>query len=185
MKVTILDAAEKKEKVGYKPSDSENIHDGNTIEPTRLSMATETPDENLQITSNAKKIVSKYVKWSASTSLIPIPYVNILGVTTIQLRMLKKLCDHYEIPFSENLGKTLIGSLIGGINVGLMSSSLLKVVPVFGLPISIISLMAVSASITYAVGIVFIYHFGSGGALEDFEPKEHKKNFESIYKQQK
>lgn len=148
-----------------------------------VSTPAEVPQKKKQTSAQAKRIIHNYVKWSAGTALIPLPVADMIAVTAIQLRMLKKLCDFYGITFSEYMGKVLIGSLIGGANVGLMSASLLKVVPVFGLPVSISSSMVVSGAITYAVGIVFIHHFENGGTLKNFKPSEHKKDFVSAYQE--
>jgi uncharacterized protein (DUF697 family) len=125
----------------------------------------------------ASEIIKNYVLWSAGIALIPLPLVDMVAITAIQLRMLKKLCDHYEIEFSEHRGKALIASLIGGLHTGLLAASFSKVVPVLGLVGAVAPMTAIAGAITYAVGKVFVQHFETGGTLLDFEPSKVKRFF--------
>ncbi len=129
------------------------------------------------------EIIKEHVLWSAGAGLIPVPLVDMVAVTAIQLRMLKKLCDHYETRFSEHRGKALIASLIGGFHTGLLAASFLRVVPVLGLVGAIVPTAIIAAALTYAVGKVFAHHFETGGTLFDFEPSKAKRFFAEKYRE--
>jgi uncharacterized protein (DUF697 family) len=131
----------------------------------------------------ASEIIKEHVLWSAGLALIPAPLVDLVAVTVIQLRMLKQLCDHYGVEFSEHRGKALIASLIGGLHTGLLATSLLRAVPIFGLVVAIVPTAAAAGAITYAVGKVFVQHFETGGTLLDFDPSKVRKLFAEKYRE--
>jgi uncharacterized protein (DUF697 family) len=124
--------------------------------------------------SRAEEAVDSAVRWSFGFGLIPIPIIDLAAISTVQLRMLRSLCDVYGEPFSENQGKALISALLGGIVPTKLAwgpiRSLLKAIPVVG-PIAGAAVMPLFASAsTYAVGHTFIQHFESGGTLLDLDP---------------
>jgi len=119
--------------------------------------------------TGANKIINSYVLWSAGTALIPLPFVDMVAVMAIELRMLQKLCSHYEIRFSSQKAKALAAAMIGGLHAGLFYRSLLKMVPVIGINGVVVSMAALAGALTYAVGKVFVQHFETGGTLLDFD----------------
>ena len=124
--------------------------------------------------SRAEEAVDSAVRWSFGFGLIPIPIIDLAAISTVQLRMLRSLCDVYGEPFSENQGKALISALLGGIVPTKLAwgpiRSLLKAIPVVG-PLAGAAVMPLFASAsTYAVGHTFIQHFESGGTLLDLDP---------------
>lgn len=129
----------------------------------------------------ANKIVHHYIRWAMGVSLVPIPTLDIVTVMAVQLRMLKKLSDHYEMEFSRNRVKSLIASLIGGLHSGLLGgklvASFIKLIPGIGLFVGTTAMSLFSGAVTYAVGKVFIQHFESGGTFLDFNPKKVKEHF--------
>lgn len=146
------------------------------ISPEELKPATSKETE-------ANDIIMDYVMWSAGTGLIPVPLVDMMAMTVIELKMLKKLTELYRIKFSEHRGKSLIASLIGGVHAGLLAGNLLKFVPVFGLASVILPMPFIAGAITYAVGKVFVQHFEAGGTLLDFNPPKMEKFFAEKYKE--
>lgn len=129
----------------------------------------------------AKDIVAYHVQWSIGLSIVPIPLIDTVSVLIIQVKMLKKLSDHYGVACSENRLKILIISLIGSIDSGLIGGkfliSMTKLVPGIGTFLGMTAMSALSGSITYAVGQVFIQHFESGGTFLNFDPKKVKAYF--------
>ena len=51
--------------------------------------------------------------WSGVAGLIPIPVVDVLAVGGLQIQMLRRLSQIYDVEFSENRGKALIAALAG------------------------------------------------------------------------
>src|SRR5690606_16937809 len=59
-------------------------------------------------------LVRKHALAAAGVGLIPLPAVDFLALTGVQANLLRKLSAAYDVPFSEELGKKLVGSLVGG-----------------------------------------------------------------------
>ena len=109
--------------------------------------------------------------------LIPVPIVNMVAITGVQLNMLRKLSNAYEIPFTEHKVKNILASLVGAgsvLPIGRSLMSLAKVIPIAGQAFGAISVPATAGAITYAVGKVFHQHFASGGTFLTFDPNEVK-----------
>jgi uncharacterized protein (DUF697 family) len=125
----------------------------------------------------ASKLVDRFAIWSGVAGLLPIPVVDLVAVAGLQLQMLRRISQIYDIPFSENRGKALISSLLGAMiptSSGLGMAEALKAIPVVGTLISACVTPVLAAGATYAIGRVFIQHFASGGNLLDFNPPDYK-----------
>ena len=55
----------------------------------------------------AHKIVSRHKNYAAMGGLVPLPVVNIAGVTAINLRMVKQLSELYQVPFERDRTRSL------------------------------------------------------------------------------
>ena len=122
-----------------------------------------------------------YSAMSAATGLIPLPLLDMAGLMTIQLLMLKKLSKHYNIPFDSQRSKSAIAILVSGINSGYVAASSSKLIPFFG-AFSVAAMPVVNGALSYAVGRVFIKHFASGGTFLDFDPAKARNYFEEQYR---
>ncbi len=125
----------------------------------------------------ATKLVDRFSLWGGVAGLIPVPVVDVVAVGGLQLQMLRRLSQIYEVPFSENSGKALIASLAGAMipaSSGVGAASVLKAVPILGTIAASFVMPALSAGATYAIGKAFIQHFESGGTLLDFNPPDYR-----------
>jgi uncharacterized protein (DUF697 family) len=125
----------------------------------------------------AAKLVDRFAIWSGVAGLIPLPFVDILAVGGLQVQMLRRLSQIYNVQFSENRGKALIASLAGTmipVTSGMGAASALKGVPLLGMMASAFVMPVLSAGATYAIGKAFVQHFESGGTLLDFNPPDYK-----------
>src|SRR5215216_1183434 len=147
------------------------------VEETAASV--ETTDE--QRDELASQLVDRYSLWSGAAGLIPIPLVDVAAVGGLQLVMLRRLSEIYDIPFSENRGKSIIASLAGSVlpastatTSAMMVGSLAKGLPGVGWAVGALTMPVFSAGATYVIGKVFIQHFASGGTLLDFNPPDYR-----------
>jgi uncharacterized protein (DUF697 family)/CRP-like cAMP-binding protein len=127
--------------------------------------------------ASAVKLVERFSLWSGVAGLIPVPFVDLAAIGGVQIQMLRRISQIYSVPFAENRGKALIASLAGSMipaASGIGAASIVKSVPVVGTAISAIAMPALSAGATYAIGMVFIQHFASGGTLLDFNPRDYR-----------
>src|SRR6516225_2556773 len=125
----------------------------------------------------ASQLVDRLSLWSGAAGLIPVPLVDMAAVGGVQLYMLRRLSEIYEIPFSENRGKSILTSLAGAIapaSFATATGSFLKGLPGIGTVIGALTMPAASAGATWVIGKVFIQHFASGGTLLDFNPPDYR-----------
>jgi uncharacterized protein (DUF697 family) len=137
------------------------------------------PDLDLR-SSEANNIIKKHVIVAMSVSLVPIPLFDLVALTGVQLKMLHSIAKLYEVPFSKNLGKSSIASLLGGVmptSTAMTLASLAKAVPGLGTATGMISVSLLGGATTYAIGSVFAQHFESGGTLLDFDAKKMRAYF--------
>ncbi len=136
---------------------------------------TEAPDTDRR--GVAIGIVKRFSLWSGAAGIIPLPFVDLAAVGGLQLQMLRRISQIYNVPFSENRGKALIASLAGAMIPAtsvIGAASVAKGVPVIGTAVSAIGMPALSAGATYSIGMAFIEHFASGGTFLDFSPSEYR-----------
>jgi len=134
----------------------------------------------------SQALVKKYMWWSMGAGLIPVPIIDIAAVSGVQLNMLNELSKVYDIKFSKNAVKSIIGALLGGISADALSksyvTSIIKSIPIIGV-VGTVSMPIYSGAATWALGKIFIQHFASGGTFLDFDPKKVKDYFSDLYKQ--
>ena len=84
----------------------------------------------------ATDLVKKYMWWTMGAGLIPVPLVDVLTISGVQLKMLKEISDIYEIKFNDNKGKSIIAALLGSVVPNSLAfgglGSLLKIIPLIG-----------------------------------------------------
>ena len=141
----------------------------------------ETTEKDLDLrSSQAKNTIKNHVIGVMGASLVPIPLFDLAALTGVQLKMLYSLTKLYEVPFSKNLGKSCIASLLGGVmptSAAMTLASLAKAVPGIGTATGMISVSILGGATTYAIGSVFMQHFESGGTMLDFDPKKMRDYF--------
>ncbi len=133
-----------------------------------------TPEQQEEM---ASKLVERFAMWSGAAGLIPVPGVDIVTVGGVQIQMLRRLSQIYDVPFTENRGKALIFALAGSMipaTSGMGAASVFKAVPFVGMLASAFVMPVLSAGATYAIGKAFIQHFASGGTLLDFNPPDYR-----------
>ncbi len=127
--------------------------------------------------ARATKMVERFSFWSGVAGLLPIPFVDLATVGALQIQMVRLISRIYDVPFSENRGKALVAGIAGTIipaSTGLGMASVVKTVPIAGTAIGALATPALAMAATYAIGMVFIQHFASGGTLLDFEPPNYR-----------
>jgi uncharacterized protein (DUF697 family) len=150
-----------------------------SVSPGTDQATAETPEQRHDM---AAKLVDRFALWSGVAGLIPLPFVDVLAVGGLQVQMLRRLSQIYDVQFSENRGKALIASLAGTmipVTSGMGAASALKGVPLLGMMASAFVMPVLSAGATYAIGKAFVQHFESGGTLLDFNPPDYKEFIKS------
>lgn len=136
----------------------------------------------------AKKMIKNYALMSVGAGLVPIPLVDMVALTGLQLKLLSGISRIYNIKFSKSVGKSIIGSLLGGflpVTVSTPFGSLLKAIPVIGQTVGAVSMSLLGGATTYAIGKVFLQHFASGGTFLDFDPEKVRTYFAEQFQEGK
>ncbi|MBU0484516.1 MAG: DUF697 domain-containing protein [Proteobacteria bacterium] len=132
------------------------------------------------------QMIKNHMYASMGVGLVPLPMVDFLALTAIQIRLLCKLSNFYEMTFSKNRAKNIIGALIGSsLPVAATGpiASLIKAIPLIGQTTGALTMVVVGGASTYALGNVFVQHFESGGTFLDFDPEKVKEYFADLYKE--
>ncbi len=129
----------------------------------------------------ADAIIKNHMMVALGFGVVPMPIVDLVGLTGTQINMLRKLSNLYGHTFSEEWAKKSISSLLGAgltLPVAMGLFSIIKVVPILGQTAGVIALGTTGAASTYAIGRVFVKHFESGGDFLSFSAKDAKEDFE-------
>jgi uncharacterized protein (DUF697 family) len=125
--------------------------------------------------SCAEQIVKRHATLAGFGGIIPLPLVNIAGITAVILRMVRTLARLYGVPFERDKARSVVISLLGGtMPTGLAvatTSTLIYLIPgsnVVGLAVSSITAVAC----TRGIGRIFIDHFERGGTLPELHRSE-------------
>jgi uncharacterized protein (DUF697 family) len=141
---------------------------------TSDATAASTPETREEM---ASKLVERFALWSGVAGLIPVPLVDVATVGGLQIQMVRRISQIYDVGFSENRGKALIASIVGSLipaTSGIGAASMLKAVPIIGTIAGGFMMPVLSAGATYAIGKAFIQHFATGGTLLDFNPPDYR-----------
>lgn len=128
----------------------------------------------------ANSVIKRHTALAAGAGAVPVPVGDIVALIGVQLNMIKRLCDTYDVEFSKGVGRNAIMSLVGTmIPHALRTSvvSLIKVIPGVGSYAGAAAMPALNATTTYALGKVFVKHFESGGTLLDFDAPKAREYF--------
>ena len=125
-------------------------------------------------------IIRKRVYGAIGIGFVPVPLVDFLGLTALQIELIHALAKAHGVEFKKERVKSIISSLCGGLlTTGSvpLAASLLKSIPVIGMTAGAATISIMGGSTTYALGWVFDRHFRKGGNLIDFNAEEAKTYF--------
>ncbi len=129
-------------------------------------------------------IIKNHVIWSMGGGAIPIPFIDLIAVTAIQLDMIKQLARVYDVDYKETEGKAIVTALTGSVmaNIGKRA---VKFIPGIGSILGGVTMAVLSGASTYALGEVFAKHFETGGTFLDFDPSRLKKYYDEKFEKGK
>lgn len=151
-----------------------------------MDTPTETQDqEKTDRLDKVAAIISSNCKWSAAAGFIPMPYLDIAGLAAIQVKMVNEIAQVYGKTVQQEAVKTTVATLLGTLtSAGLaapVAFSTLKIIPGLGAVAGGISLGALGAAATYAIGKVFVNHFEGGGTLANFDVDKVKEDMKHAF----
>jgi uncharacterized protein (DUF697 family) len=121
--------------------------------------------------SLARAIVERHANYSAVGGIIPLPILNVAGVTAIVMRMVKTLSRHYGVPYERDRARVVVIGLMGGFMptgfAAVTTSTLAFIVPgsnLIGLAVSSVT----ASACTRSIGRLFVDHFEGNATLAGF-----------------
>lgn len=123
-------------------------------------------------TKEAIRLIRYHAVAAGAVVLVPIPAVDIAGFTGVQVNLVRSLAKLYDVPFSDEIVRSVVSALVS-MSVPGAVWSLLKAVPLVGLVGSTVA----GAASTYALGKVFVQHFESGGTFLTLDPDKVRKRY--------
>ncbi|MBN2686033.1 MAG: DUF697 domain-containing protein [Pontiellaceae bacterium] len=128
-------------------------------------------------------ILRKHIYGAMGVGLVPIPLVDFIGFSAIELNLIRALSKEYNVPFKVTEAKEIICALIGG-GAGVagttLLASLVKFIPFIGTTTGTLSATIIGGAVTYATGRLIIRHYDKGGSLDDFNTDEAKEAFGEV-----
>ena len=150
---------------------------------TKINSMMDHPTQNNK-NEIAQEIVKTHLLLAVGGGLIPIPLVDFAAVTGVQINMIRSLAKVFGQDFNEQIGKSVVSSLVGS-SLARLAASAIKTIPIIGSILGAASMSVLSGASTYAVGQVFIQHFGKGGSLHDFNAEQAKAQYQEEFEKGK
>ena len=157
-------------------------------EESKDQTETEALNQRIKRIDKAHACFKNYTIAAIAVGFVPMPLADMAALSAIQLKMVHSIANIYDVPFSKNVVKSIIGSIVGGsvaVTLAYPAASLVKLIPIIGQSSGIISTSAIGAASTYAVGKIFAEHFESGGTFLDFDEDKARAHFKNLYEEGK
>ena len=136
----------------------------------------------------ADKVIRNYALGAIVPRLIPVPMLDLVVVTGVQLKMLHSLAQTYGVPFKEEAGRSALAALVGGtasLGASRIVTSAVKAIPFVGQITGAVTMPVINGGSTYAIGKVFKQHFEAGGTFLTFDASKVRAYFEEQFKEGK
>lgn len=134
---------------------------------------------------HAETVIRHHVLLTMGAGFIPLPVLDILAVTAVQLDMVKQLCQVYDIDYSGMQGKAIVSSLTSSTLTRTAARGMLKIIPGIGTVIGGVALTITTGASTYSLGQIFKQHFKNGGTILDFDTERFKKAYDEQFEKGK
>ncbi|PHN05582.1 YcjF family protein [Flavilitoribacter nigricans] len=141
------------------------------------------PAEEKKTLETADDIIYNHLWFSAVPGFMPVPLLDIVAISAVQLDLVKQLCKFYHEDYDEQRGKAIVMALTGSAMsriTGYSARAVLKTIPMVGWVLGGAAMSLFAVSSTYAIGQVFKEHLDAGGTLHNLNPEA----FRQFYTQQ-
>ena len=148
-----------------------------TVHATANTAAPQTEEDHANAALDAHDVIKTHVIAAMAVGLMPVPGVDMAGTIAVQVRMVSKICEIYGVTIRENVSKTAVLSLVGGVLPVALAGTLvssLKFIPGFGTLAGAAGASLLGGATTYAVGSVFQQHLATHDSLIDFDVDKMK-----------
>lgn len=135
--------------------------------------------EKSETKNDIDKIITSHLIYSMTAGAIPVPVVDFVAITAIQIDMIKQIADFHGADYDKDKGKSLASSLVGT-SLAKIGASAAKSIPGIGTLLGISSQVIFAGASTYALGRVFDSHFSESKSLVDFDINSMKNKYKQF-----
>ena len=132
-------------------------------------------------------VLTQHVYASIAIGLVPVPLVDYMLITGIQINLLRVLTKLYGVSFTDGPVKKFIASMLASVTpvaaAPALAASIAKIIPVAGHGVGVVTMPILGGAATYALGKVFIQHFASGGTLLSFDPEKMRAHYQQMFQE--
>lgn len=121
----------------------------------------------------ADNLIKEHTLYSMGLGALPIPFADFFGVIAVQVDLMHRMCELYNVPYYEAQSKAFISAL-AGTSLARLGASLIKSIPLVGSIIGGVSSVVLSGASTYATGEVLKRHFEEGGTLDNLNADDFR-----------
>lgn len=132
----------------------------------------------------SEQVIKQHVVWAVGAGLVPVPIIDFVAVTAIQVDLIKQLCTLHGASYEEANGKMWVGALTGGA-LARIGASAIKAIPGIGSLLGGLSMSIASGASTWGVGQVVNKHLAAGGTLTDLNVDKARQTYEAEYERGK
>ncbi len=156
---------------------------------TEPAIAAETAVAETGRRDEAVSTIRRLAAWSFGAGCIPLPVLDLATLLGLQVTMINKLSDIYDVPFNQHTAKNIAAALVGtvvpyGLTWGSLGTAI-KSMPGVGSALGLLTMPTFSAAVTWALGRVYIQHLEAGGTLLDFDPDAMREHFRAEFEKAK
>ncbi len=118
--------------------------------------------------------VRRSVQLAVAAGVIPVPAVDLVVIQRVQLRLIRRLSQIFQVPYSTREAKAILVQvpLVAGSNPSVAvqgAGSVSKWLPAYGLIVGTGSVASLAGFSTHQLGKVLSRHLANGGCLADFK----------------
>lgn len=132
--------------------------------------------------ARAGEIVERHAAYAAVGGLLPLPFVDTLGVMAVVALMIEALAKLHGQDIGKDRVRTLVASLAGGFGQAgagvVTTAAFAKLVPGANI-LGIMTSSVAAAAMTRTIGRAFVLHFETGGTALTFDASAVRAYFAS------
>ena len=132
--------------------------------------------------ARAGEIVERHAAYAAVGGLLPLPFVDTLGVMAVVVLMIEALAKLHGQDIGKDRVRTLVASLAGGFGQAgagvVTTAAFAKLVPGANI-LGIMTSSVAAAAMTRTIGRAFVLHFETGGTALTFDASAIRAYFAS------
>ncbi len=128
--------------------------------------------------AHAEATIGDHVVYAMGAAAVPVPLVDLAGVTAVQLNLVRDLAEIYGVEYEIGSGRAIVSALVGA-SLPRMGASAVKAIPGVGWLLGALTQVALSGATTYALGNVFKRHFEGRGGLHELDAERLRRSYEA------